>query len=215
MDISDISYRMLREIQRKEESSPRLSKIEDDFYNVLREYLHQLNKRCQKESSPQKKMLLTDEMHNLVKIIRTIYESREKKIVLAAMSQARGGHPELQYLTETEKQLFESLLHLLRETRERQLEGKQDQKDEQEPQHEELLALSSTQVHKENGGNNHPLVLITKTLPEFIGTDKKRYAVRKDDVISLPEDMAETLIKRKAAKRILSSDDASSEATEP
>jgi DNA replication initiation complex subunit (GINS family) len=213
MDVSDISYRMLREIQRKEESSPRLSKFEDDFYNVLCEYLHQLNERCQKESASQKKMLLTDEMHNIVKIIRAIYESREKKIVLAAMSQARGGHPELQYLTETEKQLFESLLHLLRDARESQLEGKQDQKEGKIP-HEEPLAPPSTQDYKEDGGNDHPLVLITKTLPEFIGTDKKRYAVRKDDIISLPRDMAETLIKRKAAKRILPSDNASSEKAE-
>ena len=94
MDISDISYRMLREIQRKEESSPRLSKLDDDFYDVLHTYLHQLNERCQEESTSQKKMLLTDEIQNMVKINKTIYESREKKIVLAAMSQARGGRPE-------------------------------------------------------------------------------------------------------------------------
>lgn len=214
MDISDISYRMLREIQRKEESSPRLSKLEDDFYNVLHEYLDELNKRCQEESTPQKKILLNDEIQNIVKIIRTIYESREKKIVLAAMSQARGGHPDLQYLTATEKQLFESLLHQLRDARERQLEGKHGQKERVETQHEEPQPPPDTIDKTDDGNTAQPLVLITKTLPEFIGTDKKRYAVRKDDVITLPEDMAETLIKRKAAKRILPRDDTSSEEAE-
>jgi hypothetical protein len=44
--------------------------------------------------------------------------------------------------------------------------------------------------------------MITKNIPEFIGTDEKKYNLRKNDIISLPEDMSEMLSKRGVADKI-------------
>ena len=50
--------------------------------------------------------------------------------------------------------------------------------------------------------NNNPVLLIKKDLPEFIGTDTKKYNLRKNDVLTMPENMSNTLIKRNAAEKI-------------
>jgi hypothetical protein len=44
--------------------------------------------------------------------------------------------------------------------------------------------------------------MVAKDIPEFIGTDAKKYNLRKGDVLSLPKDMSDTLSKRDAVKEI-------------
>ena len=50
--------------------------------------------------------------------------------------------------------------------------------------------------------NTNPIVRVTIDIPEFIGTDMKTYSLRKDDVLSLPKEMSEPLLKRDVIKQI-------------
>ena len=43
---------------------------------------------------------------------------------------------------------------------------------------------------------------VTQTIPEFIGTNTKKYNLREGDVLSLPEDMCLMLSKKGAVKKI-------------
>ena len=94
MEDDEINYRTLRKIQQMEKNSPTLTDLRPDFYENLSEYLKNLDNRFECESSSQKQMLLKDEMQNTKKIATSIYEQREKKVLLAAITKARGGNPD-------------------------------------------------------------------------------------------------------------------------
>jgi len=200
MDEDEISYKSLRKIQQMEKNSPVLIDLKAGFYNELLEYMRKLDKRLEKESSSQKQVLLRDEIQNTKKIATNVYEQREKKILLAAVSKARGGNPDLKNMLNTEKNLFDKVLGFLLESRERFLEQKTKK-------NENVTNSGKTESKKEKivekkRENSNPVLLITQDIPEFIGTDTKRYTLRKNDVLSMPENMSEMLLKRKVAEKI-------------
>ena len=141
-------------------------------------------------------MLLRDEIQNTRKISTSIYEQREKKILLAAISKARGGEPDLKNLVDEEKKLFDSTLQNMNETREKLLNKKTENKEK--PQQEAV----KSEEKKEEKINTNPIVLVTNDIPEFIGTDENKYILKKGDVLSLPRDMSETLSKRGMMKEV-------------
>jgi len=199
MEKEEISYRNLRKIQQIEKNSPQLANIDSSFYHELSKYEKNLESRLEKEGSSQKETLLKDEIKNTKKIAISIYEMREKKIVTAAISKARGGSPDLKFLVPEEQKLFDSLLNLMMQSRQEFLDNK--------PKKEEKLETKSVESEqkeheRENQENTKPMLMITKNIPEFVGTDTKKYNLRKGDIISLSQDMEEMLSKRGVAKKI-------------
>jgi DNA replication initiation complex subunit (GINS family) len=205
MNENEINYKNLRKIQQIEKESPTLTRIESSFYTALSDYLKYLDSRLEKESSAQKQMLLKEEVQNTRKIATNIYEQREKKIILAAISKTRGGEPDLKNLVGVERNLFDSILQMMVQTREELLNKKTREKEEEktvefgvEPKAEnkkqEIITLKQQNIN--------PIVMVAKDIPEFIGTDAKKYNLRKGDVLSLPKDMSDTLSKRDAVKEI-------------
>ena len=195
MKEDEINYRTLRKIQQMEKNSPVLTDLKTGFYNDLSEYLENLNNRLKEEKSSQKQMLLKDEIQNTKKIATSIYEQREKKILLAAISKARGGNPDLKNMENIEKKLFEPVLELMLKSRKNFLD-----KDNAESESNEPEPVEPKDEEKQEKSNS--VVRVTEDVPEFIGTDEKKYNLRKNDAISLPEDMADMLSKRGVAKRI-------------
>ena len=108
-DKEDINYKTLRKIQQAERTSPQITKINNEFFKDVQKFLHELEQRLEKEKKAQKKMLLAEECQNIEKIVRNIYEQREKKIMLAAISKARGGNPSIKSLLPEEKLFFDDL----------------------------------------------------------------------------------------------------------
>lgn len=192
MDVAEINYKTLRKIQQMEKNSPMLTKIDSDFYTVLSKYLKYLDSRLEKKSSSQKQMLLKDEIQNTKKIVTNIYEQREKKILLAAISKARRGNPDLKNLVDTEKNLFDSILNLMVQSR-RELLNKKSQE-------EKKTVESEKESEKQENANS--IARVVQDIPEFVGTDTKKYNLKRGDVVSLPEDMNDTLSKRGVVKEI-------------
>ena len=199
MDEDEINYRTLRKIQQMEKNSPVLTELKPDFYNALSEYLENLNNRLERETSSQKQILLKDEIQNTKKIATNIYEQREKKILLAVISKVRGGNPDLKKMLEVEKNLFEPILGLLLVSRKKILEIETRENKSNDTRTVEPKKEEKTEKKREN--SNH-IVRVTQDIPEFIGTDEKKYNLRNNDVISLPKDMSEMLTKRGVVKKI-------------
>lgn len=200
MDEEELSYKTLRKIQQMEKNSPSLTALIPGFYNALSEYLENLDSRLNEESSSQKKMMLKDEIQNIRKIVVSIYEQREKKILLAAVSKARGGNPDLKNLESREKDLFDSVLNLMTQSR-----GQLLDKDiiKRELKKDESTVEPDTKNDQENDqSNTNPIMRITEHIPEFIGTDEKKYNLRKGDIVTLPENMSKMLIKKGVAEEI-------------
>ena len=201
MEEEEINYRTLRKIQQLEKNTPVLTDFPANFYKNLSEFLKSLNNRLEKEESNQKLTLLKDEITNISKIAINIYELREKKILLAAVSKARGGNPDLKNMVDEEKNLYESVLKSMEHSRKKILENKTEI-DETRIEIKNEKESTEKEETDEEYENKNPITRVTQNIPEFIGTDKKRYNLRKDDILTLPEDMAEMLFKRGAVERI-------------
>lgn len=207
MDEEEINYRALRKIQQLEKNSPVLTSLKTNFYNDLSEYLTDLNTRSEKEPNSQKKILLKDEIQNTKKIAVNIYEQREKKILLSAVSKARGGNPDVKNMLSAEENLYNSILRSMEESRKQVLENK---KCVENSESEEIQGETSDsedeieEINKEEktNANTNPVLLVNQDLPEFVGTDTKKYSLKKNDVISTPRDMANMLCKRNAVENL-------------
>ena len=196
----EINYKILRKIQESEKNSPILTELKDDFYDNLSTYLQNLNNRLNEEKSSQKQMLINDEIQNIKKIVVNIYEKREKKILLAVVSTARGGKPDLKNITNEEKILFDKILDLLLNSRKRFLEIESRKNGFKEIETEQKEEIAEKKEIKQM--NHNPIIRITQDIPEFIGTDEKKYSLRKNDILSLPEDMCDMLTKKNVAERV-------------
>lgn len=175
-----LNYSALRNIEQKEKTTSTLTQIDADFYRQALEHIQKLEERLHEEKmkNPAAKtlILLAEELRNTKRLWESIFERREKKIVLAALSVARGGRARPEHLTREEKLFYESLIALLHEHRKRTLES----------------TAQESQV-----------VRIVKDIPQFVAGDMKTYDLKKEDVISLPGEVAQILIQRKVAEKLM------------
>ena len=203
MDENEINYRNLRHIQQLEKKSPLLTRIDPDFYSKLARYLDRLDKTL-REAEAQKSSILIDEIQNTRRVANSIYEFREKKIVQAALSTARGGKPDLKNLLDEEKTLYNALVDIIMEARKKIFnKEKMETADSNETvtgnkNHDSI----DNKYDYVNVKNVNPIVRITQDIPEFIGIDTKKYLLKKEDVLTLPKEMSKTLIERGVAKQI-------------
>ena len=202
----EINYRLLRKIQQMEKKSPKLTEINNDFYILLSNYLKNLQERLQKEKNFQRRRLLEEEVENINRIAVNIYEQREKKILLAAISKLRGGNPQTQNFVDFEKEIYDSVLKIMQNMRKKVFSQTTDEV-EQEKTVDEKEFNNENKREKTGGTNtNHvnkkPIVIVKEDLPEFIGTDEKKYYLKKNDVLSMPQDMVDVLIKRDKVRKI-------------
>ena len=204
MDDTEINYRTLRKIQNSEKNSSLLSLLKNDFYSMVKEYIKNLNNRCDNENSKQKKILLNEEINNTNKILINIYELREKKIIFSAITKVRGGNPDLKNMLNMEKQLYDSILKTLSDSREKLLQKKEEKNTINNNSNNEKKDDSENFEQPINNDNKklNPIVIVKKDIPEFVGTDFRNYSIKKGDIISLPDNMCEMLQKREVVRKI-------------
>lgn len=120
-----ITYETLRNRQKQEER-PGLSRLDPGFYRKARARIETLRQEYERahdqDPTGQRTMVLQDEVAKMEETLRELYRLRERKVVLAAVAAARGGHPDVDNLTPVEEELFGTLVQKLRQHRERTLE---------------------------------------------------------------------------------------------
>jgi len=195
-DLEEINYKTLRRIQQAEQTASGLTKIDANFYRDVAAYVKSVEQSIEHEKNPSKLKLFSDELSNMKKIISSIYELREKKIVHNALSTVRSGTPDLKNVLEVEKRLFDSLVDQIRSSRQEIYEGK---KESPPP---ESLPSQPVEQSPAREPNTNPVVRVIEDTPEFIGTDEKTYTLRKEDVLSLPSETAGPLLKKGVVKKV-------------
>jgi len=198
MNDEEINYKTLRKIQQIEEKTSILSDINPELYQKFSEYIENLNLRLKNETNNQKKIILINEINNTKKIIENIYNQREKKILLAIMSKVRGGNPNLKNLIKSERMLFDYILETVIKMRKQIFEKQIIKKSFEDENNNRQLKNNDHDLKK----GEKKIYLLKENIPEFIGTDEKRYNLRKDDIITLPNKISELLIKRKVIKEL-------------
>jgi DNA replication initiation complex subunit (GINS family) len=195
-DHEEISYKTLRRIQQAEQTVSGLTKIDATFYRDVAAYVKTLEQSIETEKNPQKLKLFSDEISNTKKIISSIYELREKKIVHTALSTVRSGTPDLKNLLDVEKKLFDSLVEQICVSRQEVFESHKEHPPTTNPPSQPEGASPAREP------NTNPVVRVVEDTPEFIGTDEKTYALRKEDVLSLPKETAGPLLKKGVVKQV-------------
>jgi DNA replication initiation complex subunit (GINS family) len=198
----EISYRFLRKIQQIEKNTPVLTDLDNDFYENIEKYFLNLNAHQNSESDEHKKKLLDEEIVNTKKIIINIYEQREKKILLTAISKARGGNPDLKRMIDVERDFFDSILNLINTFRRIILENKKTNDEKKDQKIEKITLEDKKEINIPKNIDKNPLTRVIKDMPNFIGTDTKNYNLKKNDIVSIPEDMVKMLSKRKVVEKL-------------
>ncbi len=192
----EINYKTLRKLQQAEQTSSVPTKINVNFYQDLSSYIKTIEQSVEREKNPLKLKLFADEAQNTKKIANSIYELREKKIVLAALATARGAAPDLRNLLDIEKKLYNTLVEQIVFSRGEIFEEPTDRNSKIQP------ASPPVVDQPKRNPNTNPIVRVMQDTPEFIGTDEKTYLLCKEDVLSLPREMADPLLKKEVVKQV-------------
>jgi DNA replication initiation complex subunit (GINS family) len=192
----EINYKTLRRLQQGEQTSSGLTKINVNFYQELFSYVKTIEQSVENEKNPLKLKLFADEVQNTKKIANGIYELREKKIVQAALATARGAAPDLKNLLDIEKKLYNALVEQIAVSRKEIFEEPIDHHSKKQP------ASPPVVDQPKRNPNTNPIVRVLEDTPEFIGSDEKTYLLCKEDVLSLPREMTEPLVKKGVVKQI-------------
>lgn len=164
-----ITFELIRRIQNEEQRLPKLSKLPENFFKSVANYLEQKKQLTLKDD---RKVAL--ELKNVERLIEDIFNRRERKILNFAIISARTGIPP-ENLLEEEKDFYNSLVDLIKKRRETGLKT--------------LLAGRKEELV--------PLVVFKEDVPEFIGIDEKTYGpFKKGDIARLPEENIKLLVER-------------------
>ncbi len=165
--MSDIlTYDTIGKIHNDEKLSIKLSKVPDDFFDKVKEYIKSKEEALRKDPSA------AQEFQNAKYKLMFIIETRERKILNMALYSVRTGLPPENLVT-AEKPFFQSILEALKGY-------KQIREDVLEPKDTTALRV----------------VAFTEDVASFVGDDMASYGpFKKGDVASMPEKNAEILIK--------------------
>lgn len=169
-----ITFEYIREIQRAEQRNTDLTKLPEDFYEKVKDYLEQKNKLLKKK----KDKTTSIELKNIKMLLEDIYNRRETKIVNQAILSVRTGLLP-QNLTEQEKEFFEAIVDNLKNQRNLVLEKLFKKREEIESEYLEFL----------------------EDIQEFVGVDLKVYGpYNKGNKALIPKDNAQLFINAGKAK---------------
>ncbi len=199
-----ITLERILQVYREESQKKALTPLEPDFWERVQRLVAELEGDLKDESSHDpnsaKAALLRDELKKVLKRRDQIYQYRERKRALMVASAASGADVDLSPLTPLEEESFQRLLDVLGEGRRRAF-GVEERAEA--PQREEA---PKKREEKGKGGKRKPkkdqvLVRILEDIPAFLGIDAT-YELKKEDVVSLPQQVAKVLLDQGKAEVI-------------
>lgn len=197
----NITYETLFDLLRREKNRAELQTLEKDFYKQVFEYVNAKAASLDTPSattSASEKEKLNIQIRNAKKIIKELYELREKKIVLLAINKVKTGSMLIntQSLLTNEQELYGQTADLLKKYKTKTLHFNPENIEvKKEPTQSEK---PKTQTEKDK----YEIEFITN-LPKFVGQDGKIYGpFEKNKTQQLPAQIAKLLIEKNKAKRI-------------
>lgn len=167
-----ITFELIRNIQREEIRTPKLTKLPDRFYKNTTAYLER------KRSASNRKVAL--EAKNVERLVEDVFNRRERKLFNMSIIAARTGiMPD--NLTDEEEGFFKAIVATIKQRR------------------DEIIhkVLEKTEIVKDT----ETLVVFNEDVPEFMGSDMKSYGpFKKGDISKLPEENMNVMIERGVAK---------------
>ena len=204
----EVSYEDIMTLFRQEYRSPQLTKVDPTLYQKVNKYLRDLRRECEKEMSAnpssQASMMLNDQLKKATDKAKRAYELRQRKIALLALRKVAGDNPETGNLTSDELVLLSSLISVLGAHKDnnadfegvgpsfsdpREIVQVQEPSAKDAPKQETVEASEDASKPKEE----LVLVRVLEDIPTFAGVDRD-YTLKREDVLSLPRKIADTLV---------------------
>lgn len=208
-----VDFERITQVYREEsgkKSQVKLVELEPDFYDLASAYIKRLEDEATKASSEnptsQKTHFIQDELRKAKKRLQQIYEFRERKIAILAHSKVSGVEVELKGLTTQEAVLFERLTATLADARVGVFGGSEEppvRPPEPPPaENPKPEAAEEKQVPKQVAPQRKAVTIyVTEDIPSFAGIDVT-YRLRKEDIVSLPQEYGDVLVKRGKARYV-------------
>ena len=199
----EITYETLFDLLKREKDRGELQKLEPTFFNDLLEYV--------KRELEDKAGVSLRQRDNLKKILKELYERREKKIIGMALDKSRTNSNlvDTSSLLQEEKVIYETVVGLLNHFRKNTLGSILSGKQPLLKMHELSVTKdfkSAASIEKEESeaeGEKEKLVRFLHAVPKFIGTELEEYGpFQVEDMSKLPTEIANVLISKGRAEEI-------------
>ncbi|MEM0480735.1 MAG: hypothetical protein QXQ14_00910 [Candidatus Aenigmatarchaeota archaeon] len=172
-----ITFEELREVFISEKNDSKLTKIDENFFSKVKNYLEFKEKAF--EQTKNEKIL--QELKSAKRMFEEIILTRQKKIINSVFVFLKtGALPE--NMLNSEEEIFFKIVDLLKEYRQKLISGSQE--------------IKKQEVKKVK-------IKMLFDIPEFIGPDGKEYGpFKQDEIVEIEEEVAKYLIENGFAKTI-------------
>ncbi len=192
-----ITYESLFDLLRREKDKLDLQPLDKTFYEDVVSYIGEKQKLLQKEQqelfSEEEKQKTEKQLINIKKILRELYERREKKIVNMAIDKSRTKSELIDNsaFLDAEKGLFGSLVDSLDKYREeilvKLINGRPIQ-----PENKHEIKQKPTKM-----------IIFKHAVPKFVGLEGEEFGpFEEQDMASLPAKIADVLVNKGRAEEI-------------
>lgn len=202
-----ITYETLFELLQRERERMDLQKLDPTFFSDVIGYIKDkkkiLDSRDDSVFAHEEKRKTERQLENIYKILKELYERREKKIISLALDKSRtkSNLIDTSPLLKEEKVIFESLSNLLDTYRDSILYSVLKEKQpfmqplQEKPKDDFRTALELNKRNK--------LVRFMDKVPKFVGPELEEYGpFEAEDIANLPEEVADVLLSKRKAEEM-------------
>lgn len=205
----NITYETLFDFIRIEKSREELQDLGETFFQDVNQYLEEKRKILTEEKgtldnfSIEEKEKTKVQLENIKKILRELYERREKKILSIALYTSREPSTlvNTSVMVEYEKDLFNKTVELLNKYRGEILMSMLYDGPKQEPQKQETEQLPKEQ--ESSSKEEKKKIKLLHAIPKFVGRELEIYGpFESGEIEELPLELANILIDKGKAEEI-------------
>lgn len=207
-----ITYETLFEFLRREKSREELQKLDENFFSNVVEYLKEKESLMIKQRSTpdlfsfEDEKKSNDQLINIKKLIKELYERREKKIINIALNKSRTNSSiiDASSLLPEEKLMFDELIEHLNRYR---LGILSNILQNHLPYFEkkEKTGDITQETETEEYTKKKKIIKFLYPVPKFVGPELDVYGpYEAEEIATLPEEVVRVLVEKKRAEEIKS-----------
>lgn len=200
----NLTYEVLFELVMREKTREELQKLPADFTDSAIGYI--IKKRQMASELPDGQREMAErQASNALKLLKELYERREKKLTIVALLKSRVENAIVDYsvMLDEERQFYEAMLALMRSHRKLILGTKLDAS--KALKKVMVMQQGSQQEEETEQAEQQPMKLVRflNPVPKFVGKELEVYGpFEEEEMANLPADIAEILIKKGRAEEV-------------
>ncbi len=203
-----ITYGSLLELLLREKERGELQKLDADFFANVHRYLKDKQAILQAKSdlfSYEEKEKTIKQLSNVRKMLKELYERREKKVVIQALEKSRDKQSimDMSVFLKHEKDLFDSTIVLLDGFRQGVLDPLLGMHEHSSPSMKVPDSYQQFSHNTQKPVKETKLVRFLHAVPKFVGKELEEYGpFEEEDIAALPVVITDILIKKGRVEEI-------------